>query len=242
LSDGSQEATEEGEIALESCLQRLDDVLNHSNMGTIPLPFLAQVSTFIIQTAATALSVMDTSETVGRLIGQCINAMQERDFVMAKIVGADLTRVLLFMLKKESQWPSTAYREAFWCAAAATAVGLAHQCSFLAAILYLDKALILGLDRTSISDFFGYVEMHASQMAIGPCLPIVGTTSIVPDYCSAHYSKLMTSAGVSQPIQFPLPEHTAPDEAMIQVIYFQKSKPVVIRQLAASWPALKKWR
>ena len=238
---GTNEAFAEGEAALENCLHRLDTVLNNSIMGTVPVPFLGPVMAFVFQTAATAQIDLNKVGTVGCLLGKCVTALRERDFVMAKSVGADLKRLLLFMLKKESQWPSTAYREAFWCAAVAAAVGLAHQCSFLAAISHLDEALILGIDRSAVSDFFAYVELHASQMVVGPCMPIFGSENI-PDYTSQYFSNIVMSKGLSQPIQFPMPEYAKPDESMIQSTYFSKAKAVVVRKVAIGWSAIHKWR
>ena len=231
----------EGEVALENCLHRLDTVLNHSIMGTVPVPFLGPLMAFVFQTAATSQVDLDKEVTVGCLLEKCVAALRERDFVMAKSVGADLKRVLLFMLKKESQWPSTAYREAFWCAAVTAAVGLAHQCSFLVAISHLDEALILGLNRAAVSDFFAYVELHASQMAVGPCMPIVGSENI-PDYTSQYFVDVVMSKGLTQPIQFPIPEYIKPDECMIQSTYFSKAKAVVVRKIATGWSAIHKWR
>ena len=121
------------------------------------------------------------------------------------------------------------------------AVGLAHQCTFLAAISHLDEALILGLDRNAIGDFFAYVELHASQMAIGPCIPVVGAETL-PDYATQNYFDIIMSKGLSEAIQFPMTEYIEPDESMIQSTYFTKSTPVVVRKVAAKWPAIHKWR
>jgi hypothetical protein len=235
----SPDGSVDGETAIEQCLSRLDTVLNHYSMGTIPLPYLAQASSFIIQIASTAEGKLQNEKerVVRSLLTQCIAALRERDFVLCKTVGADLERVLFCMLQKDSSWPSLSYREAYWCGTVTVSIGLAHQCSFLPAIFFLDKASVLGLTRQSIDDFFSYVEYHASQVAAAPFQ--APATLIVPDFSSPTYMKLAITTGLSQPIEFPLPEVT---ESSLGSSYISKAKPAVIRRFAAEWPASQKWR
>ena len=232
----------DGETALERCCERLDTVLNHSSMGSIPLMYFAKVSTFIIQTAISSqeniknVSCKD-EDVVKNLLSMCITGLRERDFVLCKTVGTDLENVLFSMLQRHSSWPSLAFREAYWCGATTASVGLAHQCSFLPAMYLLDKATILGLPRQSIEDYFSYVEYHASQVAIGPFQSAVD--SIVTDFSSSQHKDILENVALSGPIQFPLPEVSV---SSLETSCISKSKPAVIRAFAAEWPATRKWR
>jgi len=231
----------DGETALQQRVNQLDSTLNQSVTGSIPLAYLAEVSKFVNQVATQAqTSLQNEEETVHHLLGQCVKAVLARDFVWAKTVGADLERVLFAMLKRESKWPTVAYREAFWCAALTTALALAHSCCFLPAIVYLDKALILGLDRQQVCDFFSYVELHAAQVAIAPYLPAI--TSVLPSYTEQRMKHHVASTGLVQPIQFPIPEFLESDEAMIHSKHIPQGLPFVIRQFGIDWPAITKWR
>ncbi|CAB9517987.1 specific demethylase 8 [Seminavis robusta] len=242
-NDGAEEQENksiDGVEALAQKVSELDAVLNQASLGSIPLACMAQASAFVIQTAKAAQKE-GTDETVFGLLQLCVGALRERDFVLAETVGADLERVLFSMLKKESKWPSMTYREAFWCAAITAAVGFSHKGLFLPAIGYLDKATILGLDRSSIDEFFSYVEYHASHVAQGPCLPTL-LVEWIPDYGTSDLRGLLHDQGLSQPIGFPIPECSDAADDNIQSLYIAKAKPVLVRQYAIAWPAIQKWR
>lgn len=231
----------DGETAIERCLGRLDTVLNNFSMGSIPLPYLAQASTFVIQTARSAqanLQEKNKDELVVKdLLSKCASALSARDFVLCKTVGSDLEHFLFSMLQKYSKWPALSFREAYWCATMTSSVGLAHQCSFLPAMNFLDKGTLLGLERCTVDDFYSYVEYHACQVAMGPFEPAVGT--VIPDFNSPSYENLALSTGLSQSIQFPLPEV---DESTLDSIYIPKSQSAVVRGYAMRWPAIRLWR
>jgi SET domain len=232
-----------GEDALVQQLHRLDAVLNHSFMGTIPLQYMAQASTFVIQTAKEAgKGLQERHKEIGLdgLLRHSVSAMRERNYVLAKTVGPEMERALFSIWKKESKWPSLAYREAYWCAGVCAAVGFAHVGSFLPALRYLDKASILGLDRSLINVFFSYVEYHASQIAIGPCLPWL-KLSYIQDYGSPKFEATLKERSLSRPIAFAVDEQAVADENII-LSSISDGKPVVIRQYASTWPSVHKWR
>jgi SET domain len=232
-----------GEDSLALQLNRLDKVLNHSSMGTISLQDMAQASTFVIQTAKGAgedLQGGHLGADLDGLLRQNVFAVRERDYVLAKAVGAELERTLFSVLKKECNWPCLAYRKAYWCAAVCAAVGFAHIGSFLPAMRYLDRAIILGLNRDSVNEFFSYVEYHASQIAIGPCLPSLNR-SYIQDYGSPKFEACLSEKSLSKPIAFAVDEQAIADERST-LSCISKGKAVVIRQYASAWPAVHKWR
>ena len=70
-NDETSQSEENGEIALGKAFERLDTVLNHATLGATPIPYLAQASKFIIQTAAAVeAELQDQAETLSVLLGK----------------------------------------------------------------------------------------------------------------------------------------------------------------------------
>jgi len=236
-------ATEDGEQVLQQVLERLDTAVNHSKFGSIPLPMLAPVSTFVIQTAGTGLLEQLGDDVIANLLELCLNGVRERDFCLCEIAGYDLHSTLYSMLQTGSTWPSVHYREAFWCSCLVAAIGYTHVCNFLTALDVLDKGFALGLPRVDdrIRFFFSYVEQHATGMAVGPFPSAI--KGMIPDYREAFYSNLVREKGLSKPIQFPIRQVSEfmPVD-IFQSKYVSLSQPVTIRRFAVEWPAISKWQ
>jgi hypothetical protein len=167
-------------------------------------------------------------------------ALQQRDFVMCKMAGGNLESRLFYHLQTSKQWPSPAYREAYWCATLTAAIGHAHECSFLVAQQFLDKGLILGLPRSGAAEpFLDYVEHHAYDVANGPIRPAVG--GILPIYKQAAFEDWQRC--LSKPIEFPMEEMASIDlEGFKNSRWFSSLYGVVLRAAAVHWPALNVWR
>jgi lysine-specific demethylase 8 len=232
-----------GEARLESVVERLESDLNHSLYATIPLNYLAPISTYTIQLATALLQDTDNqqngADTVRQLLQQCTNGVRDRDFSLCRVVGSDLESILYHQLQTQGSWPNTLYREAYWCAGITGAIGFAQEGSFLVALKLLDKALILGQPRKMIEDFFSYVEMYAYQMAAAPCPPAMQCH--VADYTESVIVEVVTKTGLSKPIEFAVEELNVPDEDIASILATLR-KPAVIRKLARNWPAISAWR
>jgi hypothetical protein len=232
-----------GEARLESVVERLESDLNYSLYATIPLNYLAPISTYAIQLATALLQDTDNqhngADTVRQLLQQCINGVRDRDFSLCRVVGSDLESILYHQLQTQGAWPSTFYREAYWCASITGAIGFAHEGSFLVAMKLLDKAVILGQPRKLIEDFFSYVEVHAYQMAAAPCPPAIQCH--VADYTESAMVEEVTNTGLSKPIEFAVEELNVPKESIASTLATLR-KPAVIRSLARNWPAITAWR
>jgi lysine-specific demethylase 8 len=199
-----------------------------------------------MQMSMSCLATVDEwkHDDIPKLLKQCLEGVQERDYGLCKIVGSDLESMLFEILNRDGQWPSVGYREAYWCSTITAAVARAHDFHFLESMCFIDKGLILGLPRSDhrIGKFIDYVELHASSMYAGPYPPHYSPV-VLPDYREHSWIIELTSKGLSQPILFPAEES---DEMIsfseFEVEYVSKSKPVVIRSFAANWLATKKWQ
>lgn len=240
--DGSEV---DGEAKLQNVMERLESILNKSIHAAIPITYLAPVSNYAIQLANSIKNeISRQSKTEGEsvihnLLSQCITGIQERDFCLCRIVGADLEFYLYNELQSKGSWPKTIYRESYWCASVVASIGFAHEGSFLVAMKFLDKAVILGQRRKDFEEFFTYVELHAYQMAAAPCPPAIECK--VPDYRDEAMATTLLSDGLSNPISSPVEEFPGSVKEFENIINSLR-KPVVIRGFSGNWLATEKWR
>ena len=248
--DGNGDKKElRGEERLSNVADRLDNILNKTNHIAIPLTCLAPVSNYVIKQVSSLLQDIrsekgfeDDEHTIENLLEQNMNAVRDRDFASCRIVGSDLELFLYNQLQSNGSWATSIHRASHWCASITASIGYAHEGSFLVSMKYLDKAIILGQDRSIISSFVGYVEMYASQMAAGPC-PIAVTCK-VSDFQCPERRNLVTTRALPKQIIFPINEicsNSDSDKTDILSVCNQ-SKSLVIRGLASKWSAVKKWR
>jgi hypothetical protein len=247
---GDDQMKADGEADLQRVIEYLDTTSNHSCFGSIPVQLVAPSFAFLIQTAATLThasipSEISDSTLVMQLLSSCSDGASNKDFCLCKIVGCDLEHFLYTMLQRDSSWPSTFYREAYWCSVVAAAIGYAHECSFLESLSYIDKGLILGLPRSDkrLTDLIAYVERHAFQMTQGPNVSCSTASSTIPDYREPKWVALLLEQGLSRPIEFGVAEQTnCPSLEKFQQEHVVAAKPLVVRQLASEWDAVTMWR
>lgn len=234
----------DGEKNLQLRLERLDSAANFSKFGAIPLSFFGPVSAFVIQTANLLISDnrgLSGEDVAVKLLEHCITGVQERDFCLCKIAGCDLEATLFIAVKLGGRWQCAAYREAYFCGALAASLGYIHEYNFIKAQNTIDKALILGLPRLCVGNFVDFIEVHAAQMSVGPYTARFALTAVIADYRVPELSDLVRKEGLSQPIRFPVEEMELLDE-VFQSEQVLDGKPCVIRNFAANWPAVTKWR
>ena len=246
--DGDQEELS-GEQRLLNAAEELDSIRNKSSHIAIPLTMFAPVSNYVIKQVSTLLQDIQSEkelegdkETIQNLLTQNMDAVKDRDYASCRIVGSDLELCLYNQLESNGSWTTPMHRASHWCASITASIGYAHEGSFLVSLKYLDKATILGQDRSIFKDYFGYVELHASQMAAAPC-PIAVECK-VSDFQSPELRELVGTRALSRPIQFPANEfaiNVDSDKTDILVSWNQ-SRSCVIRGLASKWSAVKKWR
>eukprot|EP00536_Pseudo-nitzschia_multiseries_P006932 jgi/Psemu1/194179/e_gw1.154.88.1 len=174
---------DEADFLLELA-ERLDAVRNESRHGAIPLEYLAPASNYVVKLIASLLDDIANIDATNdydfdfelkeSLLRRIRIAVRDRVFSDCRAAGSDLESRLYRRLESIGSWPTPMHRASYWCAAIAASIGVCHEGSFLAAMKYLDKATMLGQDRGAIGGYFGYVELHASQMAAGPCPIAVG--------------------------------------------------------------------
>ena len=254
-------ASSKGESKLSALVERLTTVENQSNFGSIPLPYLAPTSAYVIQlastlhndslgnsdkNAATEAELTDSRRTtLASLVQQCKDGIQNRDFALCRIIGEDLESTLYNQLNTNGSWPDTWFRHAYWCGCIVAAIGYAHIMSFLIAIKYLDKASIMGQDRKSIEDIFSYIELHAFQMAGSPCPPAIHGWQILNyGLVDSMLIETIRSVGLSQPIRSPVEEWRCADvspENSIAKQLSSRSSPLFLTKVAKDWPATQKW-
>ncbi|VEU42810.1 unnamed protein product [Pseudo-nitzschia multistriata] len=238
-----------GAQSLLDVLKQLDTISNKSNHAAIPVEYLAPASNYVVKQASSLISDFQNAEgfkgdgqKIENLLKKIKAAIRERDFSACRLVGSGLELYLYSLLESNGSWTTPMYRASYWCSAITASIGYAHEGSFLLSIKYLDKAIILGQDRSLIEDYFGYVELHASQMAAAPC-PIAVDCK-VPDYRCPKLKELVASRTLPKPIQIPVKELISDEKsnkASIMASYNQ-SQTCVIRHLASEWAAVEKWR
>lgn len=246
--DEESESNEEqdaltGETKLQNAAERFESFLNKSSNAAIPFKYLAPVSTHVVKLCSTIIQEGPADYAnfalMQDLLSKCIVAIHERDFSLCRIVGSDLEIVLSKQLREHGSWPTVLFRHGYWCACTTAAIGYAHECSFLVAIAFLDKALIMGQNRKQIEEFFSYVELFAAQMALAPCPPAIDAK--VADVADAQILQVLQSSGLSQPISYPVAETTADPTEFVQTLSTE-TRPVVRRCFARTWKAVIKWR
>ena len=259
LSHDPESMTKESEIEISKArirrvksrllhiVEQIDTVLNKSIHGAIPIIYLAPASNYVIKLASNILKTLDENnstdvdDTIQNLLKQFVISLENRDFASCRIVGSDLELFLYNGLKSRGSFPDPSHRAAYWCSCITASIGYAHEGSFLMAMKYLDKGLILGLDRHEVEGFLSYVEMFAFQMASGPCPVAIDCT--VPDYHQPILKDILSTTGLSKPIEFEV------DSMSCDLLELEKvmaggnlSKPFVIRGMALEWPAVQNWR
>jgi lysine-specific demethylase 8 len=238
-----------GEERLSNVAERLDTILNKSTHIAIPLTCLAPVSNYVVRQVSSLLQDIqieeglgDDKQTIENLLEQNMTAVRDRDFASCRIVGSDLELFLYHQLASNGSWATLMHRACYWCASITASIGYAHEGSFLVSMKYLDKAIILGQDRSIIKSYFEYVEMYASQMAAGPC-PIAVECK-VSDYQCPKLRDLVTTKALSQKIDFPINEISSNNDSNATNVLAacNESESLVIRGLASQWLAVKTWR
>jgi hypothetical protein len=233
-----------GEDNLQNVAERLEPILNNLNQASIPIAYLAPALNYVIKEASSLLQVMRSTKgaenetIIVDFLEQNIHALRDRDFASCRIVGSGLELLLYNQLESNGSWLSAMYRSSYWFASITASIGYANEGSFLVSMKYLDKATILGLDRNKLELYFGYVELFASQMAVGPC-PIAVDCKI-SDFQSPELKELVANIALSKPIQYPANEVIISNVSNMNEVL--ASNACVIRGVASEWPALKKWR
>jgi len=230
-----------GETKLLNLAEQVDSAFNKSIHGAIPIGYLAPVSNYVVKLASKILrDVKESKMTMLGLLKQCANAIESRDFASCRVVGADLELYLYNQLKLRGSWPDISFRACYWCASTTASIGHAHDGSFLVAMKYLDRGVILGLNRQELEGFVSYVETFASQMAHGPCPQAV--TCTIPDFCDPELQELLACRGLCKPIEFPVNEIPCDGGQIEKMLASGSQTSFVIRRMALEWPAVTKWR
>lgn len=229
-----------GHEKLQNMAEKHESVWNRSLYAAIPLHYLAPISSHIVN----LLSALRIDSSVWAIsmredLKSCQTGIQNRDFSLCRLVGMELEQKLVKDLVSSGSFRNTEHRTAYWCACATAAVGFAHECSFLIAMQYIDKAIILGQPRDSYGDFFFYVCLYASQMAKTPCPHAIMES--VPNYTEKSMMERVYSDGLSKPIRYPV-EVCESICDMGEEFFKGLSQPLVLRSLARNWPATTKWR
>jgi lysine-specific demethylase 8 len=255
LLDGKNQNTEgtnadshfSGDAKLSHVVEQIDSVLNKSIHASIPIVYFATVSSYVVKVTSDVFRDIDGNkdtnkhdDTVQNLLQQCIFAVENRDFASCRIVGSDLEHYLFRLLNSYGSCPDSSFRATYWCASITASIGYANEGSFLVAMKYLDKSVILGQDRQILEGFFSYVEHFSSQMALGPCPPAL--SCVVPDYCDAKLQELLLSYGLSRALEYPVEEFPQNHSDLKATLFSDHCDAFVIRGLASTWPAVHKWR
>jgi Cupin-like domain/SET domain len=234
-------AADDGLAKLQQILLRLDTTANHSKFGLIPQKVFSSASAFVMVTAKRIASdVHATDSRRGGLLDQCVSALQQRDYCLAKIVGCNLEALAMSSVAAAGgfvhQLPE---RALYWCAALTAALGLSYDYNFIEAQVLCDKAYTLGLCSSTegYSPFFRYVERFSWQMSQGPC------TCIAVSDCFGSGTEAYRQMAESEiQTDSPIPEISRAISSSDFDVLLASAEPAVFRQMASHWPAIKKWQ
>eukprot|EP00978_Attheya_sp_CCMP212_P025350 scaffold81381_cov57-Attheya_sp.AAC.7 len=252
-STNEDKKLQEGETALQNRLAQIYHVVNTSPFGQIPVPILAQVASFVLRVGTfVEKHIVDTEPKSStddsnplKDLGECLGALERRNFVECTQLGTKGEATLFSILQHQGSWPSTSFREAYGCYALVAAIGYANDASFIRAMCLVDKALILGVPRADVHDFYEYVEYHAAGCMRDLRYQTCTRYRTISDYSNQPLKSLVEKTGLSKPISYPVEEVKGPthiEYTRFHDDFVSRSKSIVIREFATKWPAIQKWR
>jgi hypothetical protein len=117
------------------------------------------------------LCLLRTNHSFGpriiHLLEQSMQAIQDRDYAICKIVGCDIVATLLCPAKAED-WSSLPHRESFFCGVLTTCIALCRDFNFLSAQNMMDSAWRRGLPSPCVERLEQYIRVFAEHMFAGP--------------------------------------------------------------------------
>ena len=261
--DTNDSSYDRGEIDHEQAFQKRlfeinQNISNHDYPGRIPIPLLAQVSSFLQREGSMACKEFqqiwnnihpkteknDTNAMI-QALQLCLKAIQERDFDACQTHGITGENVAFHNLIRNGSWPHTCWRVAYGCFTVTAALGYVVYGRFLESIHMLDKACILGLPRIAIGDFWTYVEYHAYECRnVFRFIPKINVNGLIHNY--VYTKDQMWKDGWNKAISLPIYEEEYKRDKDIchrfEKDHVSLKRPIVLRKLALHWSAIHKWR
>ena len=214
-----------------------------STAGSVPISILAPAFSFVNQMGTQILQELDSSRNdeapVMEMIKATLKSLRERDIIEIKKIAREGETLTLSLLHKFGGWPSSSLREAHGCFCVVSSICHAEDGNFLPAIRFLDKAAVFGLPRGRLDGFFKYVESHVSRIACSHTAAFKIPNVVVGDYRSPELQQEVISRGLDASILNPITEIGAKE---MSSDYLLGNQQIVIRNYAAEWPAIHKWR
>ena len=251
--DDAIETTEGGEDLLERRVLNLNNEAGSSLLGRLPLQILAKSSSYVIKTGGDVLDdisdvkrgvsdngILEYIESIDKCLGEVMKSLQAREFVGCFSSAAKGEALSLSLLYSNGSWPHVSLRAAYWCLALLLAIANADAGNFISALALLDKAIIFGLPKECVKQLMEYVQYHSSTNLR---IKVYLRFGLVNDCQSEGEDTGPVKDALRCPIEHPM--ESASEEVSkndFDCEYVSESHPLVIRGLAASWPAIEKWR
>lgn len=247
--ESGAEAAEEGEAMLQQRVLRLNDEASSSTLGKLPLQILAKTTTYVIKTGGDVLDDISDAKTKARdenirdiksmetHLKEVISALQVRNFANCFASASNGESIGLSLLYQNGSWPHESLRAAYWCLALSVAIANADAGNFKIVLSFIDKAIIFGIPREQVKQLLDYAQYHAP---INPCAKVHLRFGRVNTYPSEDADPIKVALG--RPIDNPIETVSKIRKDIFDCKYVSKSRPLVIRGFASSWPALNKWR
>ncbi|GFH60730.1 hypothetical protein CTEN210_17206 [Chaetoceros tenuissimus] len=241
---GDDESVEEnGDSMIMERLQNLNSSLSQLTIGAIPMVIAAPSIAFINQLGAQlSQNIANTTHENAEIVimlKKTIDCMMCKDFCGLKAVSDVAEKACISLLHEHKMWPDALMREAHGCFCVMSALSHGQHGNYIHAIQYLDKASIFGLPRDRVESLFQYLEYHARRITCSHTSSY-SQMAIIPDYSDENLRKLIFSKGLSKPIVNPVEEVDFEDFVENKQIFGQQ--PFVVRNYAAKFPAISKWR
>ena len=249
--DDAIETTQGGEDMLERRVLGLNNEAGSSLLGRLPLQILAKSSSYVIKTGGDVLDdvmrgisdngILEYIESIDKCLREVMKSLQAREFVGCFSSAVKGEALSLSLLYSNGSWPHASLRAAYWCLALSLAIANADAGNFISALAFLDKAIIFGLPKECVKQLMEYVEYHSSTNLrikvylrfglVNDCQSEGEDTGHVKDVLRCRPN-----------IEHPMESASKVTKNDFDCRYVSESHPLVIRGLAASWPAIVKWR
>jgi hypothetical protein len=232
-----------GEAVLVQKMKSLNKIEMASTIGSVPISILAPVFSFVNQLGTHLLQELNSSNDDEALVLEMTKAtlksLRERNIIGLKKITSEGEMLTLSLLHKFGGWPSSSLREAHGCFCVVSSICHAEDGNFLPAIKLLDKAAVFGLPRGRLESFFEYVESHVSRIICSHTASFKIPNVTVGDYRLPELQQEVLNKGFKASILNPITEIEAHELAFGCSLGDQQ---IVIRDYAADWPAINKWR
>jgi hypothetical protein len=228
----------------------------NETLGSVPRKLFASCAAFVLSSGGAVLRKLPQDETADHEVhstqerillsemSSMVQSLRSGDHGKWVFHGMEGEIAGLELLQTKGSWPNATFREAYHLFAVSSAFGKAQDGSMLEAMQYLDKAIILGFQRSFMPDFINYVEYFAqTSSSVVPSAKFQASACVLPRYHQVTHLEQAVNEGMTKSLDFAIQEIDVQDSTdLMWKETISDRKPLLCRQYAATWKALDLWR